>query len=610
MLFLRNSETPSKEETRMEPKQMSFTKQTLHIYWQHASRHPWKIVVFIVGIGAITTTRLLGPKMSSGIIDALISRGQGVHSPYWYLWWGLVVAILHNTSWRTMGLTASRFQPRVVADLYNTAFSYMLKHSYRFFTNTYVGSIASRLRRFPFAFGTVDDRVKWNISPAIALCVVLIYLMFRWMPVVGWLFLGWSVMYLTSAYTFANAKLKHDLKANEQESKISGFISDVISNAINVQLFTATEREMQSFKQLTDELYRLRRKSAEMAEYTEIMQGVAAILLETTVMYFGITACLRGTATVGEVVLLQLNLSLLFGNLWDLGANIRETFEALANANEMTEMLQQPHEIVDELNAEPLQIERGEVLFSNVSFRYAATGKDVLTHFNLRVPAGKRVAFVGLSGAGKSTIVKLLLRLYDVTHGQIFIDGQDIRRVTLNSLRSAIAYVPQDPSLFHRSFADIIGYSDPQGSMDRILKAAEQAYAHDFIGGYRTGYDTLVGERGATLSGGERQRIAIARAIYKNAPIVVLDEATSALDSESEQFIQQAIHNLMDNKTLFVIAHRLSTIKEMDVIVVMDQGQIAEIGTHDELLAIEDGIYRRLWEKQVGGFVPADSPAK
>jgi ABC-type multidrug transport system fused ATPase/permease subunit len=273
----------------------------------------------------------------------------------------------------------------------------------------------------------------------------------------------------------------------------------------------------------------------------------------------------------------------------------------VADANEMTEILHTPHEIQDAPGALKLKVAKGQIEMKDVTFSYE-TNAPVFKKFNLLISAGQRAAIIGPSGGGKSTIVKLLLRFVDIQGGEILIDGQNISKVTQESLRANIALVPQEPILFHRSLMENIRYGKAGAGDKEVIAAAKLAHADEFISKFKEGYKTYVGERGVKLSGGERQRVAIARAILKNAPILVLDEATSSLDSESEHFIQDALKNLMKGKTVIVIAHRLSTIMQMDRIIVLENGVITESGKHEELLKAREGTYQRLWHIQAGGF--------
>jgi ATP-binding cassette, subfamily B, bacterial len=288
--------------------------------------------------------------------------------------------------------------------------------------------------------------------------------------------------------------------------------------------------------------------------------------------------------------------------LWNVGRAIRKLYEALANADEMIEILNTPHEVKDARNAKELQVQTGRIEFQNVYFSFNKT-RRILKDMNLVIKPKEKVALVGPSGAGKSTITKLLFRFFDVERGKIIVGNQNIAKVTQDSLRENIALVPQEPILFHRTIMDNIRYGRRDAMDKEVIEAAKRAHAHEFIEGLQDGYETFVGERGVKLSGGERQRVAIARAILKNAPILVLDEATSSLDSESEALIQEALEELMRDKTTIVIAHRLSTIMKMDRIVVIEDGKVTESGTHKQLLRKKDNIYKKLWEIQAGGFI-------
>jgi ATP-binding cassette subfamily B protein len=272
--------------------------------------------------------------------------------------------------------------------------------------------------------------------------------------------------------------------------------------------------------------------------------------------------------------------------------------KAMTDAKEMVDILDKVPDIQDRDTREELRIKDGVIEFKNVNFEYIEDNQ-VFTNFNLKISSGEKVGLVGHSGSGKTTITKMLLRFVDIKEGEILIDGQNIKNITQDDLRSVISYVPQEPILFHRSIGENIGYSKEDATHEEIVESSKKAYADEFISKLQNGYDTLVGERGIKLSGGERQRVAIARAMLKNSPILVLDEATSSLDSISESYIQQALGELMKGKTAIVIAHRLSTISKMDRIIVLDNGAILEEGTHLELLA-KDGMYTKLWNHQTG----------
>ena len=334
----------------------------------------------------------------------------------------------------------------------------------------------------------------------------------------------------------------------------------------------------------------------------DAVQGLLILIIEFLMFYYAVHYWQQGLLTLGTFVLFQIYILGLSERLWNFGKIIRNIYQGVADAKEMVEILTLPHEIKDLPTAGELKVTTGAVEFREVIFNFHQT-RMVLDRINLQIRGGERVAIIGPSGAGKSTFVKLLLRLYDLTDGTILIDGQDIKQVTQISLRDQIALVPQEAVLFHRTLLENIRYGRKDATNEEVIIAARAAHCDEFVEAQPLNYETYVGERGIKLSGGERQRVAIARAILKNAPILVLDEATSSLDSHSEMLIQDALDQLMKGKTSIVIAHRLSTIRKMDRIIVIDEGRVREIGSHDELINLENGLYRKLWELQAGGFL-------
>ena len=312
---------------------------------------------------------------------------------------------------------------------------------------------------------------------------------------------------------------------------------------------------------------------------------------------------------VATVILIFQYSQTILVNLWDVSSIFKNFTRVFGDAHEMTVILDTVDTVVDEKGAKKLIVDQGAINFDHINFKHADAKEDIFNDFDLKIKPGERVGLAGLSGSGKTTLTKLLLRFADVDAGAIKIDDQNIRKVTQHSLRKNIAYVPQEASLFHRTIAENIAYAKPDATMEEIKHAAKLANAAEFIEKLPNGYETMVGERGIKLSGGQRQRIAIARAILKDAPILVLDEATSALDSESESLIQEALLRLMHGRTSIVVAHRLSTISSLDRIVVLDNGKIIEQGSHDELLKLKDGQYKKLWDRQSGAFIEESKSA-
>jgi ATP-binding cassette subfamily B protein len=372
----------------------------------------------------------------------------------------------------------------------------------------------------------------------------------------------------------------------------------LITNILNLKIFSANNKEYSSYSEVLDFNNKARLKSWNFSNLQLLVQGFFLAFLQISIIYISIKVWLLGKISTGTIVLVQIYMISLFDSLWNLSRSIGKVVTDLSNAKEMIDILDKPLDILDPENPEELHEGKGEIEFKNVNFEYVEDNQ-VFSNLNLKIKAGEKVGLVGHSGSGKSTITKMLLRFVDVKDGEILIDGQNIKNVTQDDLRSKISYVPQEPILFHRSIGENIGYSKENATNEEIIESAKKAHAHEFISKLQNGYDTLVGERGIKLSGGERQRVAIARAMLKDAPILVLDEATSALDSISESYIKQALNTLMQGKTAIVIAHRLSTISKMDRIIVLDKGRIVEEGTHEELIS-KDGSYAKLWNYQTG----------
>lgn len=581
----------------------TLTRHTLLLFWQHAVRH--KLTLLIISIGVVLTVAndLVKPFLIRNLFNALtISDPNQASTIVNVIYWILGVSLLNTVLWRVVGFANNYFQPRVMSDLMNTCYRYIHQHSNAFFDNNFVGSIVTRVRRLSRSFESFMDNLVFNIARTALKSVAILVVLILYKPLIGLAMLVWIVIYVGFSFVFAHYKLPYDIEKAKQDTKTTGHLADTVTNHQNIKLFTAYRREVGSFEKISDQLFRLRKKAWDLGQIGDTFQSLSMVALEFVVLYTAYHYWKQGALTIGDFALLQAYLIDLFAHLWDIGRYIRTTYESIADGNEMTAMLVQPHSIVDVKDAKQLLVTKGAIAFRRVDFHYFAQ-QPILDQFSLDIKAGERVALVGRSGGGKSTIVKTLFRFVDVQGGSIEIDGQNISQVTQESLREQISLVPQEPMLFHRSLMENIRYGQPSATDEAVYAAAKAAHCHEFIDKFEHKYDTLVGERGVKLSGGERQRVAIARAILKNAPVLVLDEATSSLDSESETYIQDALQNLMKGKTTIVIAHRLSTIRKMDRIIVLDDGRIIEQGKHEELLKAEQGTYQKLWDIQVGGFL-------
>lgn len=414
--------------------------------------------------------------------------------------------------------------------------------------------------------------------------------------------LVYVIIFISINWLLTNYKLKFDIQRSEAETQSTAILADTVTNNHNVKLFVGYDREVATFKKAIEKVKNLRKFTWDLDNIFDGIQGLLAMSLEAGVIFFAISFWKDGRLTVGDFVLIQNYVGTIFDQTWGFGKMIRNIYSNLADAEEMTIMLGTEPDIKNAPGATELKVGEAKIEFQKVGFNYNETRK-IIANFNLTIEPNQKIALVGSSGSGKTTIIKLLLRMHDVTKGKILIDGQTINAVTMESLWHNISLVPQDPILFHRTLMENIRYGKPDATDEQVIEAAKLAHCHDFIEELSEKYDTYVGERGIKLSGGERQRVAIARAILRDAPILVLDEATSSLDSESEALIQDALNSLMKNKTVIVVAHRLSTIMKMDRIIVISKGKIIEDGTHQELLNKPTGVYNNLWKIQAGGFI-------
>ena len=481
------------------------------------------------------------------------------------------------------------------------AFDAVINQSMTFHTNHFSGSLTSQANKLASAFIDFKSTFVWDLYPVVLTIIYAIVMSGIICLPFAIILLIFAALFITIAVVVYRKTANREEEMASAENKQTGQLADAITNVVSVKSYAREKNEKARFAKSTkrthDATFGLAKASFERNSLLNLTQAVTyvtiIILIVMSHQWFGLT--------VANVVFLYALSSNLMSRLWQTGHILRALNRSFGNAKEMVEILDLPF-IIDDKTDKLLKVEKAEIDFSHISFKHDEQKEPLFIDFDLMVPAGKSVGLVGISGSGKTTLTKLLLRFADVTGGGIFIDGQDIRDVTQKSLREAIAYVPQESSLFHRSVFDNIAYGKPGASEKEVVWAAKLANADEFIRELPEGYDTLVGERGVKLSGGQRQRIAIARAILKDAPILVLDEATSALDSESEAMIQGALTNLMKGRTSIVVAHRLSTIAGLDEIVVLKDGKIVEKGTHHELLA-KEGEYAKLWSRQSGAFL-------
>ncbi len=562
----------------------------------------WRIALLSSVVVSAYGAEMITPWAAKWLVDRLAAGPavwQTVAAPFAFF---AALNVAGWILWRLGGLISIQFEPDMIeSGSKRLAFACVFTRPLAYFADTASGSIVRYVERFSESFNELFNLTLHNVLPTvIAVAVSLVGLSTRsW--VLAAVFAAWIATIIALQWYLAKRQLALRKMTAAAEAKVSGYVADAIGNAVTVKTFAAEPRERAGLGRVLHSFVRVEKHAWFVEEGYWTLQALFFVALEVGLVGYVLYGWTKGRFTLGDFILVQGFLVQLFRFLSDFGRVFRRIPRLMANASDIVGMMHEPPLIQNALGAKSLRVTAGEIHFDHVIFAYKER-HSVLKDFNLVIKPGEKVAFVGPSGAGKSTVVKLLYRFYDPTKGILRIDGQDISTVTQESLRHALALVPQDPALFHRSIFDNIRYARPNATEQEVMQAAKRAHCHAFVSRLSNGYKTLVGERGVKLSGGERQRVAIARAILADTPILVLDEATSSLDSESEALIQDALRGLMRDKTVLVIAHRLSTIMEMDRIVVIEKGKVADVGTHGDLLE-RDGTYRRLWNLQSGGYI-------
>lgn len=510
---------------------------------------------------------------------------------------------LGELCWHLSFMFKTAYEAKAMKNLYVYALDEILKKDSEFFTNNFTGSLTKRVNTYAANYERFLDIFSFNIAGSILPLSFAVIILFTISPILVVVLLGLISLTIAIILPLIKKRMKLVRKREAASSRASGHVADVISNISAVQAYAHEDLEhdnhvkyISAFTNATQEAWKY--------DINRIHRTVFPLNVSANVIGLTIAVLVSKDTAAIAAIFVTFNYFLNATRLMFEFNNIYRGIEStLTGAAEYTELLERAPAIANSLNANLLEVKRGEIDFRKVTFAYPETkNKPLFKNLHFTIEAGQKVALVGHSGGGKSSITRLLLRFSDVDKGGIFIDDQDISKVTLRSLRRSISYVPQDPAMFHRSIMDNIRYGKLEASDAEVIEAAKKAHALKFIEKLPNGFDTLVGERGVKLSGGQRQRIAIARAILKDAPILILDEATSALDSESEKLIQASLKTLMKDRTTIVIAHRLSTIAKLDRIIVLERGKIIEDGTHADLLK-QNKTYATLWNHQSGGFI-------
>jgi ATP-binding cassette subfamily B protein len=563
-----------------------------------AARHPWAHTAVLSSVLVAVLCSVLTQYGLRDLVDA-ISHGHGAEAVrgVWVAFAVLAVLIgADNLMWRVGGWIAASLFVRVTGDVRRDLFNHLAGHAPSYFADRLPGTLAGRVTATANAIFTTENTLAWNILPPVVAVIFSIALVISVSPVMAATMFGISAG--LAIIIFFLARRGGSLHRNYAGSaaRVDGELVDVIGNIGVVRAFGATFRESKRIAETIGEEMDARHTSLKYLEKLRLLHAVITAIFSAGVMAWTVVLWGQGHATAGDIVLVgSLCFTILHGTR-DLAVALVDLTQHVARLEEATATLLLPHALPDAPQARPLLLTAGGVTFDSVRFSYPGR-PEILKGVDLHIKPGERVGLVGSSGAGKSTMLSLMQRFYDPGEGRILIDGQDISRVTQESLRQGMAVVPQDISLFHRSVLENIRYARPTATTAEVLEAAELARCREFIEALPEGFDTIVGDRGTKLSGGQRQRIAIARAILKNAPLLLLDEATSALDTESEQAIQGALDILMEGRTVVAIAHRLSTLRNFDRIVVMDQGAVIDDGSPAELSA-RPGPFRDLLSRQ------------
>lgn len=578
-------------------------RDILQLFWRASQPYKWRrngaLIIASITLGV---AMFVGPLIIARILEGI------QHGDITALW-PLVAAYAASRiwseviGWRLVLYLVWTFETAIQRDLYQRIFTKLTNETMFFHSGKFGGSLVSQTSKLTGSAERFWDLVIWSITPLVlsltGSIIILSTLLWQYAIFLAVI----AVVFTVVVYFGSRPMAKLTRREAKMSNKLSGHLADAMSNIMTIKAFGSESKE---FKTFTKRVTAWRNSSLDiMRGFLKVSTAYASInvTLQIGAIAFAVYAAQHNIVSVAAVYLIVTYTGTVARELWSMNGIMRNYNQIVGNAREMTDILARDTTITDR-SKESLKVTKGAIDFDAITFTHdEGDGAMLFRDFSLTIQPGEKVGLVGSSGSGKTTLTKLLLRFADTDSGAITIDGQNIAEVAQASLRSHIAYVPQEPLLFHRSVKENIAYAQPDATDDEIAAAAKKAGAYDFIMELKDGFDTLVGERGVKLSGGQRQRIAIGRALLKDAPILVLDEATSALDSESEKLIQKSLATLMQNRTAIVIAHRLSTIAKLDRIIVMQDGAIIEDGTHDQLIKKRGGAYAKLWKHQSGDFI-------
>ncbi len=571
--------------------------------WVHWRRQPGRVAFMLCAVLFSTLADVLTPMFAGHLVDAVVSGtasdpiiwNNALTAFCWLMGLAVLAVILRHATF----MTIISFTLRSMTDIAADSFHRIQRFSSDWHANSFAGSTVRKVTRGMWALDLLNDTVFVALFPSVIMLIGSTVLMTWYWPMMGLLVGLGSLLFVIITVCMALGFVAPMASlANAWDTKLGGSLADAVTCNAVVKAFGAEEREDARLTRVMGKWKDRTRRTWTRGTINGTLQAGLLSIMRAGVVGLALLLWASGKANAGDITFVLTAFFILQGYLREIGMHIRNLQRSVNDMEELVSIHSQPLGIDDVPNAKTLVIDEGKIEFDRVSFHYGKHLAPLYKDFSVTIKPGERVGLVGHSGSGKTTFIKLIQRLHDVSHGTVSIDGQDISQVSQASLRQQIAIVQQEPILFHRSLAENIAYARPTATQSEIENAAKLASAHGFITALPKGYGTLVGERGVKLSGGERQRIAIARAFLADAPVLILDEATSSLDSESEMLIQHAMERLMQGRTTLVVAHRLSTVRSLDRLLVFSHGTIAEEGTHVSLIQKKGGIYRGLFERQ------------
>ncbi len=586
----------------------SINRKTINLFWHHATRYKRLLFPLLISIPiTILVSDFLAPYIISEVLQKISERDYDPANIWgefrgYIIAYGIAIFSTGVAAWRLNIWLVWNLELKVIRDIAHRVFGHLVDMSAGFHANRFGGSLVSQSNKLTGAYVRFADATLFNLYTLVIAMTATIIILAPRAPLYAAAMVILSTIYIIGTIYFSRPVREANRIESEVQSKQTGALADAITNVMAIKSFASSAYEKSRFWKAVS---LTRSKGKDSMRATTIRETYASMVTSSIAVAALLIAVIGAGSSGTDIATLFLIVTYTAAighRLWEFQNVLRQYNRALGDASDMVKILQIKPGIKDPDEPQPVAIKKGQITLQNMSFTHSENNDGLFENLSLDIAAGEKVGLVGHSGSGKTTLTRLLLRYADIDSGAISIDGQDIRSIKQEDLRDNIAYVPQEPLLFHRSLSENIAYGIPSATQQEIETIAKLAHAHEFISKLPKGYDTLVGERGVKLSGGQRQRVAIARAMIKDAPVLVLDEATSALDSESEVLIQDALWKLMEGRTAIVVAHRLSTVQKLDRIIVLDNGRVVEQGSHKQLLA-KNGVYASLWKHQSGGFL-------